>query len=111
MTPSIPSTTSTTGANATTGTTNSSSATTAASVNANEQTFMQLLVAELQNQDPTNPTDGTEFVTQLAEFQQLSTTMTMATDVSGIHSDADQLVADATATAATSTGNTSSTQS
>ena len=31
---------------------------------ANEQTFLQLLVTQLKNQDPTNPMDGTEFVTQ-----------------------------------------------
>jgi flagellar hook assembly protein FlgD len=30
--------------------------------------FLQLLIAQLQNQDPENPTDGTTFVTQLAEF-------------------------------------------
>lgn len=30
--------------------------------------FLQLLVAELQNQDPTNPTDPTEHVSQLASF-------------------------------------------
>ena len=30
--------------------------------------FLQLLIAPLKNQDPTNPTDGTAFVTQLATF-------------------------------------------
>ena len=35
---------------------------------ANQATFLQLLVAQLQNQDPTQPVDGTTFVTQLAEF-------------------------------------------
>ena len=30
--------------------------------------FLQLLIAQLKNQDPTNPTDGTAFVTQLATF-------------------------------------------
>jgi flagellar basal-body rod modification protein FlgD len=33
--------------------------------------FMQLLVAQLQNQDPTAPVQGTEFVTQLAQFALL----------------------------------------
>jgi flagellar basal-body rod modification protein FlgD len=33
--------------------------------------FLQLLVAQLQNQDPTNPVDPTEFVTQLAQFSEL----------------------------------------
>jgi len=33
--------------------------------------FLQLLVAQLQYQDPTNPTDSTTFVTQLAQFSSL----------------------------------------
>lgn len=31
-------------------------------------TFLQLLTAQLQNQDPLNPLDSTEFVAQLAQF-------------------------------------------
>jgi flagellar basal-body rod modification protein FlgD len=34
--------------------------------------FLQLLIAQLQNQDPTNPLDPTTFVTQLAQFSELS---------------------------------------
>jgi flagellar basal-body rod modification protein FlgD len=30
--------------------------------------FMELLVAQLKNQDPLNPSEGTEFVAQLAQF-------------------------------------------
>jgi flagellar basal-body rod modification protein FlgD len=30
--------------------------------------FLQLLIAQLKNQDPENPMDGTAFVTQLAQF-------------------------------------------
>jgi len=37
----------------------------------NENTFLQLLVAQLKNQDPENPADGTQFVTQLAQFTTL----------------------------------------
>ncbi len=33
--------------------------------------FLQLLVAQIQYQDPTNPTDSTTFVTQLAQFSSL----------------------------------------
>jgi Flagellar hook capping protein len=33
--------------------------------------FMQLLVAQIQNQDPLNPTDGTEYVNQLAQLSQV----------------------------------------
>jgi flagellar basal-body rod modification protein FlgD len=38
---------------------------------ANENTFLQLLVAQIKNQDPTNPTDSVTFVTQLAQFSSL----------------------------------------
>src|SRR5580765_5820185 len=33
--------------------------------------FLQLLIAQLQNQDPLNPTDSTEFVSQLASFSSV----------------------------------------
>ena len=33
--------------------------------------FMQLLVAQLQNQDPTNPVDPTQFTSQLVQFNML----------------------------------------
>lgn len=33
--------------------------------------FMQLLVAQIQNQDPLNPTNGTEYVSQLAQLTQV----------------------------------------
>jgi flagellar basal-body rod modification protein FlgD len=92
-----------------------SSSSSSSTNNVNEDTFLQLLVSELQNQDPTNPTDGTEFVTQLAEFQQLTTSMNMATSVSNIQTDTDQLVTIAGGTPAgnsqASTTGTSGTQS
>jgi flagellar basal-body rod modification protein FlgD len=53
-----------------------------------ENTFLQLLVAQLQNQDPTQPMDGMQFVTQLAQFSQLESTY-------AIQSDTDKLVVDA----------------
>ncbi|GIU22941.1 flagellar hook capping FlgD N-terminal domain-containing protein [Shewanella sp. MBTL60-007] len=33
--------------------------------------FMTLMIAQIQNQDPTNPIDGTEYVSQLAQFSQV----------------------------------------
>jgi flagellar basal-body rod modification protein FlgD len=33
--------------------------------------FLQLLVAQIKNQDPLNPTDSIQFVSQLAQFSQL----------------------------------------
>lgn len=65
-------TTNTTPSTGTTGTTGSS-ATTANSVSSltSEQTFLQLLVAQIQNQDPLNPTDSTQFVAQLVQYAEL----------------------------------------
>lgn len=54
-------------------TSNSQSAASTSSVDplANENTFLKLLVAQVQNQDPLQPTDSIQFVTQLAQFSSL----------------------------------------
>ena len=80
-----------------------STAVSATSASTDQNMFLQLLVAQLKNQDPTQPMDSTTFVTQLAQFQQLESTNNMATSVSGIQSDTDQLVTDLNGTAASST--------
>ena len=51
---------------------------------ADQNVFLRLLVAQLQHQDPENPTDGTQFVTQLAQFSELSNTTQMAADIAAI---------------------------
>jgi flagellar basal-body rod modification protein FlgD len=61
--------------------------------------FLQLLVAEIQNQDPTAPMDGTTFLTQLAEFQQVEQGVTLNQDVSGILTDTNTLAGADSATA------------
>jgi flagellar basal-body rod modification protein FlgD len=38
---------------------------------ANESTFLTLLVSQLQNQDPLNPTDSNQFISQLTAYSQL----------------------------------------
>jgi flagellar basal-body rod modification protein FlgD len=63
--------------------------------------FLQLLVAEIQNQDPTNPMDGTAFLTQLAQFQQVEQGVTLNQDVSGILTDTNSMAAADAAAAAT----------
>lgn len=48
-------------------------------------TFMTLLVAQLKNQDPLAPQDGTAFVAQLAQFNSLE-------QLTGIRESIDKLV-------------------
>ena len=61
---------------------NSASDNTAAITNQN--TFLQLMISELEHQDPTNPTDGTEFITQLAEFSSVQSQTQSASDLDAI---------------------------
>jgi flagellar basal-body rod modification protein FlgD len=56
-----------TGSSSTSSTTNVAGQ--AATVNYNQ--FLQLLVAELQNQDPTSPTNPTQYMSQLASFSSV----------------------------------------
>src|SRR3954470_300046 len=62
---------------------------------ANENTFLKLLVAQLQNQDPLQPQDGTQFVSQLAQFSSLEQNLAMRSDLDAIKS---QYVASSSAT-------------
>jgi flagellar basal-body rod modification protein FlgD len=61
-------------------------------MNVDKNMFLQLLVAQLQNQDPLNPTDSTQFVTQLAQFQQLEQSVNSGQDISAMRQDLDALV-------------------
>jgi flagellar basal-body rod modification protein FlgD len=54
---------------------------------ADQDVFLQLLVAQLKNQDPDNPADGTTFITQLAQFSELSNTTQMASDLGTIQNE------------------------
>ena len=51
---------------------------------ANKDTFLKLLVAQLKNQSPLNPTDGTQFVAQLAQFSQLEQTISIKEDLDAV---------------------------
>jgi flagellar basal-body rod modification protein FlgD len=46
--------------------------------------FLQLLVAQIKNQDPLNPSDGVQFLTQLAQFEQLEQSLSLGQDVAAI---------------------------
>ena len=62
----------------------SSSASSAIDPLATEQTFLKLLVAQLQNQDPLQPQDGTQFVAQLAQFSSVEQEVQMRQDLDTI---------------------------
>lgn len=48
---------------------------------ANESTFLQLLVAQIKNQDPTQPMDSTAFLSQLAQFSSLEQLVGIRQDI------------------------------
>jgi flagellar basal-body rod modification protein FlgD len=75
----------------------SGSASSATDSSSQKEVFLQLLVAQLKNQDPTTPSDPTAFVTQLAQFTQLEQTLAIRKDT------------DTLATALTSTKTTATT--
>jgi flagellar basal-body rod modification protein FlgD len=71
-----------------------SSSSTSSAASTTQDMFLQLLVAQLQNQDPTQPMDSTTFITQLAQIQQLEQSTATGQDVSAMHTDLDTIVAD-----------------
>jgi flagellar basal-body rod modification protein FlgD len=91
-----------TASSSTTGTSAGSTAGTISSTDAlgNESTFLQLLVAQIQNQDPTAPMDSSTFLTQLAEFSQVE-------QLIGIRQDVSELDPSTTGTTTPTTGSTS----
>ncbi|HEY3942699.1 MAG TPA: flagellar hook capping FlgD N-terminal domain-containing protein [Acidimicrobiales bacterium] len=58
--------------------TSATSSSTAASQLSNPQLFLQLLIAELQNQDPTNPTDPSQIMQQTSELSQMEAVNSMS---------------------------------
>ena len=71
---------------------------------ASEQTFLQLLVTQIKNQNPLSPTDSIQFVTQLAQFSQVEATV-------GVKKDADAILKTLQQQAAAATPATTPTQS
>jgi flagellar basal-body rod modification protein FlgD len=51
---------------------------------ASESTFLTLLVSQLQNQDPLDPVDSNQFVTQLTQYSQLEQLLGIHTDTTAI---------------------------
>ena len=61
-----------------TGTTTSAST---ASGTLDKDAFLKLMIAQLKNQDPLNPMDGTEYASQLAQFSSLEQLSNLNTNV------------------------------
>jgi flagellar basal-body rod modification protein FlgD len=55
---------------------------------ADKEAFLQLLVAQLKNQDPLNPTDGVEFLTQLAQFTEVEQLIGIRDEIKALRNDA-----------------------
>jgi flagellar basal-body rod modification protein FlgD len=51
---------------------------------ADSQTFLLLLVTQMKNQDPLNPQDPTQFVSQLAQFSSLEQLLGMRQSLTAI---------------------------
>lgn len=49
-----------------------------------KEAFMQLLVAQIKNQNPLNPTDGVQFLSQLAQFSELEQLINIKSEISGL---------------------------
>jgi flagellar basal-body rod modification protein FlgD len=52
-----------------------------------KEAFLQLLVAQIRHQNPLDPADGTEFLSQLAQFSELEQMMDIRSEVAGLRSD------------------------
>jgi flagellar basal-body rod modification protein FlgD len=76
------------------------SASGAAAPLASEDTFLQLLVAQLKNQDPLQPQDGSAFVAQLAQFSNLDQSIASRQDLDTIRQALTATAATAAATPA-----------
>lgn len=58
-----------------------SSSSTSSSSDMDKDSFLQLLVAEMQNQDPLEPTSNTEYITQYAQFSEVESLSDMANNM------------------------------
>ncbi|MHB1782298.1 MAG: flagellar hook capping FlgD N-terminal domain-containing protein [Acidimicrobiales bacterium] len=71
----------TSGAGSTNGSSNAGSTSNSTSSLTNPQMFLQLLIAELQNQDPTNPTSPSTILAQTSQLAQMESVTTQTTAI------------------------------
>ena len=62
------------GASSTTGSQSTADKTSSAFKNVDLDAFLQLMITELSNQDPLNPTDNAQFLQQMATMREISST-------------------------------------
>ncbi|MFK2903820.1 hypothetical protein ISP17_07580 [Dyella ginsengisoli] len=72
--------------NASTGSTASQVTTAAKAGGMTQSDFLKLMTAQLQAQDPTNPVDNNQFVSQMAQFSQLQSTQDLLGSVKTLNS-------------------------
>ena len=51
---------------------------------ADKSTFLKLLVSQIKNQNPLSPTDGVQFLSQLAQFSQVEQLQNISQDLDSI---------------------------
>jgi flagellar basal-body rod modification protein FlgD len=49
-----------------------------------KENFLQLLVAQIKHQNPLNPADGTQFLSQLSQFTEMEQMLAMRQDLQAI---------------------------
>jgi flagellar basal-body rod modification protein FlgD len=53
----------------------------------NKEAFLQLLVAQIKHQNPLDPADGAQFLSQLAQFSELEQMLGIRSEVAGLRED------------------------
>ena len=77
------------GSSAATNTTGTSSSTTTSSAaqgiaGLTPDNFLQMLITQLQNQDPTNPTDSNQILQQISEIRNIQSTSDLTTSLNSV---------------------------
>jgi flagellar basal-body rod modification protein FlgD len=63
---------------------NKTSSQTTKSNDLDQNAFLKLMIAQLKNQDPTKPQDPSEFMSQLAQFSQVTSTQNMEKSIQSL---------------------------